>query len=223
MTALHRPALLWLCFAIGACAYVISLAFEPPLAVAVLLKVFPILCLITLAFCSDQAPNYLRLALPLSALGDLLLALPIHNGFIYGLAAFLLAQISYAWGFNGARAQLLDTKRKGRLLFVALLCVALASAILPKTGNLLIPVALYLVAIASMIVLASLHSSTNASIFCGALLFVLSDACIAINKFIWPFSASDVAIMTTYYSAQALIVYGVLRYHRRTLNVTTTV
>jgi uncharacterized membrane protein YhhN len=48
-------------------------------------------------------------------------------------------------------------------------------------------------------------------VLAGAVLFVISDSLIALNKFGFPFVFSGVAVMTTYIAAQYLIVTGVLK------------
>jgi uncharacterized membrane protein YhhN len=45
----------------------------------------------------------------------------------------------------------------------------------------------------------------------GAILFVLSDSMIAIDKFVYTFALSRIAIMTTYITAQYLIALGCLK------------
>ncbi len=45
----------------------------------------------------------------------------------------------------------------------------------------------------------------------GALLFMLSDATLALNKFRAPIPQHDLIIMTTYYGAQLLIAWSVQR------------
>ena len=46
----------------------------------------------------------------------------------------------------------------------------------------------------------------------GALLFVISDSVLAINKFYQPFKAADVIIMLTYGLAQLFIAKGAAMY-----------
>lgn len=46
----------------------------------------------------------------------------------------------------------------------------------------------------------------------GALIFMISDTLIAVDRFVSTFAGSDVAIMATYYLAQGLICVGVVRY-----------
>ncbi|MGD0341839.1 MAG: lysoplasmalogenase, partial [Bacteroidales bacterium] len=48
-------------------------------------------------------------------------------------------------------------------------------------------------------------------VLCGAILFVLSDSLIALNKFGFPFIFSSIAVMSTYIAAQYLIVAGILK------------
>jgi uncharacterized membrane protein YhhN len=47
-------------------------------------------------------------------------------------------------------------------------------------------------------------------VFSGAVLFVLSDSCIAINLFYKPFELARITIMLTYIIAQILIIKGIL-------------
>lgn len=191
------------------------MAFDLPSSVSAALKVMPIFLLIALVFRAQVKPLYLWPALLFSACGDVLLALPINNSFTFGLSAFLLAQLSYAVGFYRERATSLTAKAKSRLSFVIIISLGLAAIILPKTGELLIPVAIYLTAIIAMACCACLHQTKQATLFTGVLLFVLSDSLIAINKFVLPFTGSDIAIMVTYYAAQALIVTAALMHRRK--------
>jgi uncharacterized membrane protein YhhN len=48
----------------------------------------------------------------------------------------------------------------------------------------------------------------------GALLFVISDSVLAVNKFYQAFEAAGIVIMLTYGLAQFLIVEGAVRYIR---------
>jgi uncharacterized membrane protein YhhN len=52
-----------------------------------------------------------------------------------------------------------------------------------------------------------------AMVFGGAILFMISDSLIAINKFLEPLPQSGFWIMTTYIGAQFLIVRGLLRHY----------
>lgn len=200
----------WPLFATTSLVYLIAMFCDLPFYVQAPLKVLPIFLLMALLLHRPHAPAYLWPALAFSACGDVLLALPIANGFVLGLGAFLIAQLSYAIGFYTQRRQPITVKAKTRLAFIIVTSLGLAAVILPKTGDLLIAVSVYLSAIVIMACMAACHRTERAILFSGVLLFVLSDSLIAVNKFIIPFETSGWAIMITYYAAQALIVTGVL-------------
>jgi YhhN family len=48
-------------------------------------------------------------------------------------------------------------------------------------------------------------------VLAGAILFILSDSTIALNKFLQHFEAASLLVMTTYGAAQWLIVWGMTR------------
>lgn len=204
----------WPIYGLFALIYLIAMQFALPVPVLAALKLLPVLLLLALLFHAPGAPLFLWPALLFSGAGDVLLALPLANGFVLGLAAFLVAQLCYGVGFFNRRGALAGRARS-RLVFVLALCISLAALILPNTGQLMLPVAIYLCAIGTMAITSALHRTERATLFTGALLFVLSDSLIAINKFLWPFEASGLAIMITYYLAQALLVTGSLAHARR--------
>jgi uncharacterized membrane protein YhhN len=53
----------------------------------------------------------------------------------------------------------------------------------------------------------------NQYVFIGAIVFVLSDSILAVNKFYNPIQKSSFIIMLTYLVAQYLIVNGILKLH----------
>src|SRR5690606_17676378 len=90
----------------------------------------------------------------------------------------------------------------------------------PGLGGLLIPVNIYAVVICLMWGLA-LHFVSDSKKFwsmpiaAGALLFVVSDSILAINRFYYPIPAGGLLVMATYGISQLLICYGVLIYLRK--------
>ena len=46
----------------------------------------------------------------------------------------------------------------------------------------------------------------------GAMLFIISDSLLAINKFYYPFQMAGIFVMVTYGLAQYFITYGAIRY-----------
>lgn len=200
------PAASLLAFSLTGLAFVISISYLPYPG-AVPLKALPILILVGVAWRELQGRVRLLMvaALLLSACGDVLLEL---NLFAPGVGSFLLAQLCYARHFFSRRGTAgLPYKR---LALVLLLPLAVSSQVLPAAGDMMVPVGVYMAVITIMGIGAALHLKPSTLLFTGALLFIVSDCMIGINRFVMPFSAARYAIMLTYYLGQLLILWGVL-------------
>ena len=81
----------------------------------------------------------------------------------------------------------------------------------PHLGDMLTPVAAYLFIILVMGISAALGAANHALVIAGALLFILSDSLIAMNRFLTPVPLSGFLIMMTYYLAQFSITFGSLK------------
>lgn len=195
-----------LAFSITGLAFVVGIGYLPYPG-AVPLKALPILILVGVAWRELQGRVRLLMAaaLVLSACGDVLLEL---NLFAPGLGSFLVAQLCYARHFFSRRGT--GELPYLRLALVLLLPLAVSGQVLPETGDLMVPVAVYMTAITVMGLGAALHHKPSALLFTGALLFIISDCMIGINRFVMPFSTARHAIMLTYYLGQLLILWGVL-------------
>jgi uncharacterized membrane protein YhhN len=160
-------------------------------------------------------------ALIFSWIGDILLM--SSQLFVYGLGAFLMAQVCYIIGFRLARQ---TPNRLDHMNFIKSflfnLPIYLTAAltfylILPGLGNLKIPVIAYILVIVGMVTTArdrfkKCSPASYWQVFIGALLFFVSDGVIALSKFFKEFPESGVIIMGTYASAQLLIVMGIRSY-----------
>ena len=149
-------------------------------------------------------------ALCFSALGDVLLALEFAQQFVFGLGAFLVAQLLYAANFLRA-ADFRSRRFALRGLPVLAAALLLAQLLLPAAGELAAAVMVYLAAILAMALSAAAHRGDSALLFAGALTFMVSDALIAVNKFLFPLPLAGTAIMFTYYGAQMMLLYGIGR------------
>ena len=103
------------------------------------------------------------------------------------------------------------------LLIVVIYYALLISILSPWLGEMKLPVRIYGIVISFMFMLAMhmLFIKNNRAgllMMAGALLFVISDSVLAINKFYHPFEMADVVVMTTYGFAQLLITEGAIRY-----------
>lgn len=144
--------------------------------------------------------------------------------FILGIAAFLVAQIFYVFLF--LRTINLSGKKpflkKRPYFFIAYIAYGLIIYILLYNHLdeiLKVAVFVYMVALLSMSSMAlnrfgNGHPISFNYIFIGSLLFVLSDSMIAINKFLVPIPYEGIFIMTTYISAQYLIMRGLLKQYQ---------
>ena len=153
-------------------------------------------------------------ALALSLIGDVLLMFVDRSPhfFTLGLVAFLLAHVFYILVFLQKR----NTKEFPKIIFAGLLLIAVSLFLLLKDhlDNMLIPVFIYMLVILSMVNSSFLRKgkvpkwSYQLVVF-GAILFLISDSILAINKFYQPFPLADILIMSTYALAQFFIVLGI--------------
>jgi len=143
----------------------------------------------------------------------------VKNFFILGLISFLIGHVNYILHFlKEISRPFKDTLigKKTYLLAPFLLFVLLLLKLLfPGLGSMKLPVTIYALVIVAMAVTALNRKEivSNASfwlVFIGAILFVFSDSCIAINRFYQPFVEARVVIMSTYIVAQFCLVKGIV-------------
>ena len=165
---------------------------------------------------SSKVRNLTLLALSFSLLGDCLLMFVDQSSqfFISGLIAFLIAHVFYIIVFLKSR----NSSKSPFGFIILMLIYGLGLFYLLKNGlaDMLIPVVIYMLVILTMSTSSFLrrgkvsHISFNL-VFLGAILFMISDSLLALNKFYKPLPWSDVGIMFTYALAQLSIVFGTLK------------
>ena len=82
---------------------------------------------------------------------------------------------------------------------------------LPNLGKLTIPVMVYISALTLMVQSALLARFKTKWIVCGAVLFMLSDSLIGVNRFKMDVPWRDYLVWATYYVGQCGIVLGYLQ------------
>ena len=163
-----------------------------------------------------KTKRLMLLALTMSLIGDVFLMLddisPIY--FIAGLLSFLLAHLFYILVFLNRR----NNKIKPLGFFTILIIYTFGLLYLVKNGlgTMLYPVIIYVLAILSMAITASLRKGNVPTlsynlVLTGALLFLISDSFVAINKFYLAIPGEHIIIMSSYSIAQYCIVMGVLK------------
>jgi len=155
-------------------------------------------------------------ALVFSWFGDVLLLYTGRNEqyFMFGLGAFLIAHLFYIFCFRKYRFTG-PTIKWYVILPILAYSGCLLIYIIPNLDDMLVPVIAYAIVITVMAIAALLRKgrTTDYSFyftFIGALLFVISDSLIAVNKFVESIPNGSLLIMITYIMAQYLIVNGCL-------------
>ena len=155
------------------------------------------------------APWPLVAALALSALGDACLAQEGEISFLAGLGSFLLAHIAYAVIFF-TRGSGWEAASIVVLAAIIVFSLAYGSFLVWKAGQLAVPVAIYVLAIAVMGFGAATYGGL---VLLGAACFMASDAILGAEKFVLAddhklLNLSAPAIWILYFAGQALILYG---------------
>jgi uncharacterized membrane protein YhhN len=172
-------------------------------------------------FTINNKNKLVLVAIMLSWLGDVLLLFQQRNElfFTLGLASFLIAQLCYAIYFT---KQLKDRKTFSKIILFAVGAYAIGFyfLLLPKLGDMQIPVLIYALSISCMLIAALQFATDNKNyIVCaiGALLFVASDSILGINKFHTTFDSASFLIMLTYGLAQLFLIIGIVQYENNKL------
>src|SRR5690606_6566403 len=131
--------------------------------------------------------------------------------FVAGLVSFLIGHLFYIAAFA---VQAGGTLALPGLLAFAACCVLLLATLLPRTGRLRVPVIAYAVVLSTMGWQASaqwaMHDDMRSLLaLAGAVLFILSDSILALDRFVRPFAAAQALLLSTYYLAQWLIALSV--------------
>lgn len=204
-------------FAISAAAVLMAILFD----VQVLYLAAKPLLMITLALyfisASKGYPSwrvYVVIALVFSWAGDVFLI--SNDMFIAGLVSFLMAHVFYIIAYHKTGAASGKLRPLDIIKFI-LFGALLIWTIYPGLGGMLIPVLIYALLLLSMGVWAhKRRGATSATSFTlvatGAILFVISDGLIAVNKFAFEVPAERLLVMSTYITAQYLIVRGLLNH-----------
>jgi len=190
---------------VASALYLVSNGLQYPV-IRSIIKTIPVVIMSIRVKWGDKDDRFARLvkvSLVVCAVADFL----IEFSFVAGLGCFLLAHVLYVWAFTMENKAL----EIGRVVPFAVWGVCVYSVFFPKLDSLKIPVALYVIAISSMIWRASVlaTSSSGRAIALGALSFACSDSLIGIDKFVSPIENRSYPILGLYWMGQAMIVRGI--------------
>lgn len=198
------------------CVYfVLWLPTSSPSWISALIKCLPIFCLWLFLLAHGLGfllahPSATRIfvGLVFSALGDAFLIWQDQGYFVHGLLMFAVTHMFYTSAF-GMRPLALRTG----LVMAVLACLCYAFLYPGLSGAFTYLVGIYVAligfmgwrAMAGLQLVGAAWRWTELAAGSGALLFIISDLIIALNKFCFPVPYSRALIMSTYYAAQMLI------------------
>jgi uncharacterized membrane protein YhhN len=146
-----------------------------------------------------------------SALGDLFLALKgDKRNFMRGLGAFLASHLFYIAVMLPLASAPDTLALKVTSLAVGIGALALYWSLAPTLGSMKLPVGAYLVVILVMALTALAIPEGAPLLGLGAVLFVISDSVIALDKFRAPVPYRGPIVWITYYAGQALMALSLL-------------
>jgi len=157
----------------------------------------------------------------LSLAGDVLLMISLNRMFLFGLAAFLLAHLSYIAGFKDQFTSVSGSS----FLLIVILAVSVRRVIRRIVGamrakgenRLVVPVIVYSLVI-SVMLFAAMSTifdpawKTSATLFVslGAFLFYISDMILAWNKFVTPITNGRIFSIAAYHLGQIGVITGII-------------
>ena len=160
--------------------------------------------------------------------GDILLLFVAKNPnyFSYGLAAFMFCHIFYISAFylDFKSAPQLDKKgAKVAIIVCGIVSTLFFFYLRAHLGVMRVPVLAYTLVISFMVMMAAFRNQRVNSfsfnfVLLGAIIFMLSDAILAYNKFVFQFSYAELLIMVIYSTAQYFIIIGAVE--RRLIHTT---
>lgn len=181
-------------------------AFKPLVLVAL------IAAAVLMGAADTTTGRWLLAALVLSLAGDVALLSDSEGRFVLGLGSFLLAHVAFVVAFVHAGMPRGDLALIG-LALVAGLAAVVGGRVVPNAAReggrpLAGAVTAYVAVIGAMVLVA--WATGRPLVALGASIFMVSDAVLALDRFVRPRRFGSLAVMVTYHLGQVLIVVGLL-------------
>jgi len=141
----------------------------------------------------------------------------LQFAFIPGLASFLFAQLMYLTAFILTPGEnIIFSRRFYVFIPVVLYGIFIVWFLYNDLAEMRIPVIIYTIVLLTMLGAAinrlkKVNKLSYYLVLIGAVLFVISDSVIAVNRFSYQFGLSSAVIMSTYVVAQFLITIGFIK------------
>lgn len=173
----------------------------------------------------NRLHKFMFLGLFFSWVGDVLLEIPGGGEvmFMAGLGGFLVSLMFFAIAFFAAPGRSEIFHRRFWLILPGLLYgLAMGIYLSDFLGNMLIPVIIYETVMIIMLTgaisrVGKVNPASFYTVLAGAILFVISDSILAVDKFAHSCTLSTALIMGTYLLAEWLITIGYIRQYRHDL------
>jgi len=197
-------------------AFISKVLIIPPLMVIFILNLRPD---------SNRLHKFMFTGLFFSWIGDVLLEIPGGGEvmFMAGLGGFLLSLLMYAFVFFTTPGKNEVFHSRFYLLIPVLLYgLGMGFYLYDHLGEMRLPVIVYETVMITMLAgavsrIGKVNRTSYIMVLTGAILFIISDTVLAVNKFVQPVGLSTLIIMGTYIAAQWLITIGYIIQYTRSL------
>jgi uncharacterized membrane protein YhhN len=178
-----------------------------------------VIFILNLKLDSNRLHKFMFAGLFFSWVGDILLEMPAgcEVMFVAGLGGFLLSLLMYAFVFFTTPGKNEVFHRRFYLLIPVLLYgLAMGLYLYDHLADMRLPVMVYETVMISMLAgavsrIGKVNGISYIMVLTGAILFIISDSVLAVNKFVNPVTLSTLIIMGTYIAAQWLITIGYIK------------
>lgn len=206
-------------FLLAIAAAVIFVSLLPgvhPYPFSYLLKAIPVLSLSVIIATNKKGAEriLILLALLFCLAGDILLDLDRSANLKKALVSFLIGHVFYIVVF--LRHRLFVKNRLPWIIGVVIYALVTGYILRNTESSFLIPVMVYLVVITVMTIAAFVKDPFSKITAAGAMVFMVSDTIVAVNRFLSPIPNSTVFNIGLYFLAQILIIWG-LTYEKDTV------
>jgi len=185
-----------------------------------------VIFILNLKLASNRLHKYMFAGLFFSWVGDVLLEVPGGGEvmFMAGLGGFLISLVLYAVVFFATPGKNEIFHSRFYLLIPVLLYgLGMVLYLWDHLADMRLPVIVYDAAMISMLAgaisrIGKVNRTSYYMVLAGAILFIISDSILALNKFVNPVTLSTLIIMGTYIAAQWLITTGYIKQFIRELS-----
>ncbi|MES2799533.1 MAG: lysoplasmalogenase [Bacteroidota bacterium] len=207
--------------------YLLTIWITKPLLMPILLAIF----LLNKGKLKSSEKRYFPIALVLSLFGDIFLMFESKDLFVFGLGSFLVGHLLFVLSFRDRIRAAKPSSMRKILTIIPFLAFVIGFLVFLHghfSGNaekepFFIPVSVYATVIGLMGITAALRINGTSNrgfilVMLGALIFIASDSCIALDRFVFRVTETDlgmpygsIIIMLTYGIAQYLLTIGTLK------------